>query len=58
MTVQIKPGVFMPMLGLGTWQVTDTDVLYNIIDAALASGYRFIDTAAIYGNEKTIGKTF
>jgi len=53
--VEIKPGVRMPMLGLGTWEVTDEKILYEMIDAAFASGYRFIDTAASYGNEKIIG---
>ncbi|CAJ0568359.1 unnamed protein product, partial [Mesorhabditis spiculigera] len=45
----------MPKLGLGTWQVRNESIP-AAVDAALASGYRFIDTAQIYGNEAAIGK--
>ncbi|CAJ0568362.1 unnamed protein product, partial [Mesorhabditis spiculigera] len=45
----------MPKLGLGTWQVRNESIP-AAVDAALASGYRFIDTAQIYGNEAAVGK--
>ncbi|CAJ0939561.1 unnamed protein product, partial [Mesorhabditis belari] len=47
--------VNMPLLGLGTWQVRSSDIPGSL-DAALSAGYRFIDTAQIYGNEAAIGK--
>ncbi|CAG9766051.1 unnamed protein product [Ceutorhynchus assimilis] len=44
----------MPILGYGTWQASD-DILSNAIDKALTAGYRHIDTAHAYENEKVIG---
>jgi 2,5-diketo-D-gluconate reductase B len=45
----------MPIIGLGTYEVKSEKVIKDIIDAALEVGYRFIDTAQVYGNEKYIG---
>jgi 2,5-diketo-D-gluconate reductase A len=39
----------MPLLGFGTWQITNTDVA-AAVDVALQAGYRHIDTATGYGN--------
>lgn len=47
-------GIKMPMLGLGTWDVTGRDGM-RIIQDAVEVGYRLIDTAKMYGNEKMIG---
>lgn len=47
-------GQEIPALGLGTWQSSEEQV-YNAVLAALKVGYRHIDTAACYGNEKPIG---
>ncbi|MEJ2003633.1 MAG: aldo/keto reductase [Cyclobacteriaceae bacterium] len=47
-------GSSIPQLGLGTWK-SDTGVVGNAVTEALKSGYRHIDCAAIYGNEKEIG---
>ncbi|XP_017784077.1 PREDICTED: alcohol dehydrogenase [NADP(+)]-like [Nicrophorus vespilloides] len=44
----------MPIVGLGTWQATPEEI-ENIIDIALESGYRHIDTAFVYNNEEAIG---
>lgn len=41
---------------LGTYQVTSENDIYAIVDAALAAGYRFIDTAQVYKNEEYIGR--
>jgi len=54
--VKLNNGVQMPIFGLGTYQTrsgkeTQTAVLY-----ALEAGYRLIDTAKIYGNEKDVGE--
>ncbi|MDE7140263.1 MAG: aldo/keto reductase [Treponemataceae bacterium] len=48
-------GVRVPCIGFGTWQSEDGDEAYNAVTAALQSGYRHIDTAAAYGNEKSVG---
>ncbi|XP_034238037.1 1,5-anhydro-D-fructose reductase-like [Thrips palmi] len=55
-TVTLANGAVMPMLGLGTWQATDEEELEGALNAALDAGYRFIDTAYLYANEKTVGK--
>ncbi|ENN70660.1 1,5-anhydro-D-fructose reductase [Dendroctonus ponderosae] len=44
----------MPILGYGTWQATDKE-LADAVEAALEAGYRHIDTAHVYENEKVIG---
>ncbi|KAL1513172.1 hypothetical protein ABEB36_002617 [Hypothenemus hampei] len=44
----------MPILGYGTWQANDAE-LEAAVDAALTAGYRHIDTAHVYENEKVIG---
>ncbi|MEU4658301.1 aldo/keto reductase [Streptomyces sp. NPDC023723] len=60
MSSQVPPiilnnGVEMPQLGFGVWQVPD-DEAETAVATALKAGYRSIDTAAIYGNEKGTGK--
>lgn len=45
-----------PQLGFGTWQISDQDVPGSI-HAALEAGYRSIDTAYIYKNEASVGKS-
>ncbi|XP_049768329.1 1,5-anhydro-D-fructose reductase-like [Schistocerca cancellata] len=49
-------GQKMPIVGLGTWQAKVGEV-GEAVDAALAAGYRHIDTAYSYRNEKEIGDT-
>ncbi|MBP5092032.1 MAG: aldo/keto reductase [Bacilli bacterium] len=48
-------GVKIPKVGLGTWQSKPTDA-YNAVLTALKLGYRHIDTAFAYGNEKDVGR--
>ncbi|RII41830.1 aldo/keto reductase [Galactobacter valiniphilus] len=48
-------GNTIPQLGYGVWQVKD-DVAEDVVQQALAAGYRHIDTAAIYGNEAGVGR--
>lgn len=48
-------GAKMPALGLGTWQLSNTDC-ERAVRLALDIGYRHIDTAEMYGNEAEIGR--
>src|SRR6266480_2461807 len=54
-TVTLNNGVEMPALGLGVFQ-TPPDETRDAVRAALGSGYRLIDTAAAYGNERQVGE--
>lgn len=47
----------LPAVGLGTWRAPDAEV-ESALNAALEAGYRHIDCAPVYGNEKVIGKVF
>lgn len=49
-------GIRMPGIGFGTWQVPADSALENVISSALELGYRFFDTAQIYGNASAIGR--
>ena len=52
----LNNGVQIPCLGFGTWQTPDGDVCVNAVRSAIEAGYRHIDTAAVYGNEESVGK--
>jgi diketogulonate reductase-like aldo/keto reductase len=52
----LSNGIKMPMLGFGTWQVFDHNVAKKSVLTALELGYRHIDTAALYKNEKAVGE--
>jgi diketogulonate reductase-like aldo/keto reductase len=54
-SVEIAPGVRMPVLGLGTWQARGRAV-ENAVRTALDLGYRHVDTAQMYGNEADVGR--
>lgn len=51
----LSNGVSMPMLGLGTFKVSEGEA-YDTVLEALKLGYRHIDTAQIYGNEASVGR--
>jgi len=53
--VVLNDGRKMPQLGLGFWQ-TPKDGAAAIVKTAVEAGYRSIDTAAIYGNERGVGE--
>ena len=53
-TFKIYNGAEIPCMGLGTWQSKDNTATAAVL-SALALGYRLIDTAAAYGNEKGVG---
>ena len=54
-SVTLNNGVEMPALGLGVFQ-TPPEETRAAVEAALATGYRHIDTAAAYGNEREVGE--
>lgn len=47
--------VHLPMLGFGTWKLKDGPETIEAVTSALKIGYRHIDTAAVYENEKGVG---
>ncbi|SFC50481.1 aldo/keto reductase [Ruminococcus albus] len=51
----LNNGIKMPMLGYGTFQVTDAAECKNSVLEAIRAGYRLIDTAQAYGNEDAVG---
>ncbi|MGA5647904.1 aldo/keto reductase [Streptomyces seoulensis] len=53
--ITLNNGVRMPQLGFGVFQVPD-DETAEAVGHALRAGYRSIDTAAIYGNERGVGR--
>lgn len=54
--ILIGNGIKIPCIGLGTWQITDRELLGSIIGEAYDVGYRLIDTAAAYINEIALSK--
>lgn len=54
-TQTLSNGVEIPVLGLGTWLLDDEQAADAVV-AALAAGYRHIDTAQAYGNEAGVGE--
>jgi diketogulonate reductase-like aldo/keto reductase len=54
-TYTLSNGVEIPKLGLGTWFISDEDVVKAVKDA-VELGYRHIDTAQAYQNERGIGE--
>jgi diketogulonate reductase-like aldo/keto reductase len=52
----LADGTVIPLLGLGVWQVPDGPTCVRAVRAALAAGYRHIDTAQAYGNEASVGR--
>ncbi len=52
---KLKNGVTVPQVGFGTWQIEEGELAFNAVKTALEVGYRHIDTAAVYGNEVSVG---
>lgn len=53
--VTLNTGVKMPMLGFGVFQIPNKDTKRCVLEA-IEAGYRLIDTASTYGNEKEVGE--
>ena len=54
MDITLNDGLTMPQLGIGTWQIPDPHAAL-IVRRGLDLGFRLVDTAAIYGNERGVG---
>ncbi|GJQ67822.1 hypothetical protein Trydic_g16592 [Trypoxylus dichotomus] len=54
--LKLLSGNLMPIIGFGTYRIRGTELIRDVLDYALSSGYRSIDTAYVYGNEKHIGE--
>jgi diketogulonate reductase-like aldo/keto reductase len=52
----LSDGTEMPLLGLGVWQVEEGREAEDAVRWALELGYRHVDTAQAYGNEKSVGR--
>lgn len=53
--IRLNNGVNIPQMGLGVYQTSDGEQTEQAVKWALEAGYRHIDTARIYGNEKSVG---
>jgi len=54
LTAALPAGGAMPLLGFGTWQLKGPEAR-SAVEQALEAGYRHLDTATIYGNEREVG---
>ncbi len=54
-TVKLNNGIDMPVIGFGTFQITDSKQCEESVITAINAGYRLIDTAEAYGNERYVG---
>ena len=52
----LADGNEIPLLGLGVWQVADGRACEDAVRWALEAGYRHVDTAQAYGNERSVGR--
>ena len=52
----LSNGVKIPCIGFGTWQTEDGEETRNAVKSALDAGYRHIDGASVYQNEKSVGE--
>ncbi|XP_066915409.1 uncharacterized oxidoreductase YtbE-like [Clytia hemisphaerica] len=57
-TIDLGDGNKIPLLGFGCFDIgkADEETGYNAVLTALKAGYRLFDTAAVYGNEESVGK--
>lgn len=55
-TFKLSNGVKIPCVGFGTYKMPEGKTAYDAVKFAIETGYRHIDTAAFYENEKSVGK--
>jgi methylglyoxal/glyoxal reductase len=53
--IKLNNGIEIPVMGFGTYKLTNEKSVRESVTAALEAGYRLIDTAQMYGNEKYVG---
>ena len=53
--IRLNDGIEMPHLGFDVFQIEDEGLCERCTSTALRAGYRMIDTAACYGNERAVG---
>lgn len=51
----LNNGIKMPVQGFGVFQIPDAAKCERVVSDALSVGYRLIDTASVYGNERAVG---
>ena len=54
--IKLNNGVKIPSIGIGTWQIPDSEDLIRSLQSAIEKGFRYIDTAAIYENEASVAE--
>jgi diketogulonate reductase-like aldo/keto reductase len=54
--ITLNTGATIPGIGFGTWEITPDSEAKQAVLTALEAGYRLIDTARIYGNERGVGE--
>jgi diketogulonate reductase-like aldo/keto reductase len=55
-TFDLNNGYRIPSIGFGTYQIEEGGIAVSAVRTSIEKGYRHIDTAAIYRNEKSVGK--
>ena len=55
--IELNDGRSMPQLGMGTWQIPDSQAAM-VVRQGLDAGFRLVDTAAIYDNERGVGEGY
>lgn len=53
--ILLNTGYKIPQIALGVWQIPE-DIVAGVVECAIENGYRHIDTAQAYGNEKGVGE--
>lgn len=53
---ELENSVRIPSVGFGTWQTPDGSTAVEAVRCAIEAGYRHIDAAAVYGNERSVGE--
>jgi D-xylose reductase len=55
MSVALRSGLQMPAMGFGTWKIPQRDAKVTVYEA-IKAGFRHLDCACDYGNEKEVGE--
>ena len=54
--LKLNNGIEIPLMGFGTFMLNGEPCINAVVSSAIQTGYRMIDTAEAYGNEKEVGK--